>query len=153
MSQVHSNLFDELDNLPQEYFDFISEIDRLSISAIEAQFLLDEIYEYIQKSVLQGNYKSIAKGRKAAQKAAKFQKEILDSEEVFSQIVRYIDDQDDFLSWNCLEKEDFYNLLTSQQIKELVYTYGDDKQKLVIEQLLAWLDTCKEKKDEQRITH
>ena len=149
MAQAATDLFEKLDRLPQEYFDFLAEVDRLMLSTIDAEYLLDNIYNYVRQADLTGRYELIPKGRAALEKAEKFQKEILNSKEAFGQIVRYIDDMNDHWTWMCRELEDFYDNLKRSGIQDLIVQFGDVDQLTLFGDLLEYLHRYKGRENDR----
>ena len=152
MTQVQSDLFDKLESLPQEYIDFILEIEGLSQKCIEAEYLLDELYETIHKQAIKGHYSLIPAGKEKIQKAKEFQDAIVNSESVFSQIVRIIDDQDDFWTWHRWWLQDSYDLIKEVKLEELVKQFGNSEQQKIFDSLLIYMERYKDDENKRRLS-
>ena len=129
MRQDTFDLLELSERLPNEYFNFILELDNLQQLLIETEYMLEETYEYYRKSIINGRFESLKISDKATKKADEVLGKVLDNTEVMRSIINYMDNQDDGWYFFCLLGQEAIYAMKEGNLIELVDKYGSDKQK------------------------
>lgn len=129
MRQDTFDLLELSERLPDEYFNFILELDNLQQLLIETEYMLEETYEYYRKSIINGRFESLKISDKATKKADEVLGKVLDNTEVMRSVINYMDNQDDGWYFFCLLGQEAIYAMKEGNLIELVDKYGNDKQK------------------------
>lgn len=128
MKEEEFDLLDLCEMVPSEYFDFIVNVDGYQRLMIEAEYMLEETYDYYFKAAIDGKYESVKISDKAIKKAEEVMSKTLSCHELMRYIINYMDYQDDGWYWFCAMCQEAAYGMDVTHLVDLVKQHGNEDQ-------------------------